>query len=127
MIGSEALGSRQWNSILPQAAAPAAPLLAASISSIFTPSATNSTCKKDGKTFSLHRRPGYLDRDGCCCNRILISRCEALRGEQTGLNLGDTVVRALSIWKKCVCVCVCVRACVPSGRRRGSLYVEVEK
>lgn len=65
VIGSEALGSRQWKSILPQAAAPAAPLLAASISSIFTPSAMNSTCKKGGKTFSLHPQGLYLDRAGC--------------------------------------------------------------
>lgn len=45
VIGSEALGSRQWKSIFPQAAAPAAPLLAASINSILTPSAENSTCE----------------------------------------------------------------------------------
>lgn len=107
VIGSEALGSRQWNSILPQAAAPAAPLLAASISSIFTPSATNSTCKKDGKTFSLHRRLGYLDRDGCCCNWILISRCETFGENKPGW-IWETLPFEHYRSGKNVYVCLCV-------------------
>lgn len=105
VIGSEDLGSRQWKSILPQAAAPAAPLLAASINSIFTPSATNSTWKKKGVEKHFHYI-GYLDRGRMRCNRILISRCKPF-GEQS-VNLGNsTGLRPLSItrWEVYVGVC----------------------
>lgn len=68
VIGSDALGSRQWKSIFPQAAAPAAPLLAASISSILIPSAANSTCThgRNGHDSrrALHSRTKSIFRSG---------------------------------------------------------------
>lgn len=54
VIGSDVLGSRQWKSIFPQAVAPAAPSLAASISSILIPSAANSTCEHSKQSYDSY-------------------------------------------------------------------------